>query len=54
MLEFLKTTRYSKVLDDKMLNKDTSNAMEEVEAGQAKTYASVKELMLSLKKLAGV
>ncbi|HZK08111.1 MAG TPA: hypothetical protein VFC92_07905 [Bacteroidales bacterium] len=54
ILEFLKTTRYAKVLEEKTPNNETLKAMEEVEAGHAKSYKSVKELMTSLKKSAGV
>ena len=54
MLEFLKTTRYAKVLEEKMPNNETLKAMEEVETGHAKSYASVKELMATLKRSADV
>jgi hypothetical protein len=54
ILEFLKTTRYATVLEEKVPNNETLKAMEDVEAGHAKSYSSVKELMSSLKKSAGV
>ena len=54
MLEFLKTTRYAKVLEEKTPNSETLKAMEEVEAGHVKSYSSVKELMKTLKKSSGV
>jgi Mg/Co/Ni transporter MgtE len=53
MLEFLKTTRYAKVLDE-IPNDETEQAIHEVEEGKVNSYASAKELMASLKKKAGV
>lgn len=50
MLEFLKTTRYAKVVDEKMLNEETLEAMNEVEEGKVNSYSSAKELMAELKK----
>ena len=54
ILEFLKTTRYAKVLEENVPNNETLKAMEEVEAGHTKSYKSVEELMTALKKSAGV
>jgi hypothetical protein len=54
MLEFLKTTRYAKVLEEETPNSETLKAMAEVEAGHTKSHQSVKELMTTLKKSAGV
>jgi len=54
LLDFLKTTRYAKVLDEKTPNAETLKAMEDVEAGRVKSFASVNELMTTLKKSAGV
>jgi len=54
ILEFLKTTRYAKVLEEKIPNSETLKAIEEVEEGYANSYKSVKELMTTLKKSAGV
>ena len=54
MLEFLKTTRYAKVLEEKAPNSETLKAIEDVDAGQVNSYASVKDLMTTLKKSAGV
>lgn len=54
ILEFLKTTRYAKVFDEKTPNEETRQAMNEVENGEVKSYQSVNELIDSLKKKAGV
>lgn len=54
MLEFLKTTRYAKVLDEKIPNDETEQAIRDVEEGRVNSYTSAKELMASLKKKAGV
>jgi hypothetical protein len=54
MVEFLRTTRYAKVLDDKDLTEATYNAIMEVEDGHMNTYASAKDLMANLKNKAGV
>ena len=54
MLEFLKTTRYARVLEEKEPNDETIQAMQEVEEGKVKTYKSAKDLMSGLKKEAGV
>lgn len=54
MVEFLKTTRYAKVVEGKIPNKETLSAIKDVESGKVKSYSSAKELMSSLKKKAGV
>ena len=54
MVEFLKTTKYAKVVEEKMPNKETLNAMHDVETGKVNSYTSAKKLMESLKKKAGV
>jgi hypothetical protein len=54
MVEFLKTTKYAKVVDEKIPNKETLNAMHDVESGKVKSYTSTKNLIESLKKKAGV
>jgi len=54
LLDFLKTTRYAKVLDEKTPNAETLKAMEDIEAGRVKSFTSVNELMTTLKKSAGV
>ena len=54
LVDFLKTTRYAKVIDVKIPNAETLQAMEDVEAGLVKSFASVNELMITLKKTAGV
>ncbi len=54
MVEFLKTTKYAKVVEEKIPNKETLNAMRDVESGKVKSYTSTKNLIESLKKKAGV
>jgi hypothetical protein len=54
MLEFLKTTRYAKVLEEKIFNDETEQAICDVEEGRTNPYPSAKELIASLKKKAGV
>ena len=54
MVEFLKTTRYSKVLEENTPNEDTIKSMQDIEAGDVKTYKSACELMSHLKESAGV
>ena len=54
MVEFLKTTRYAKVVEEKIPNKETLKAIHDVESGKVNSYTSAKDLMQSLKKKAGV
>ncbi|SHJ04493.1 hypothetical protein SAMN05444280_11015 [Tangfeifania diversioriginum] len=54
MLEFLKTARYARVVEEKIPNEETLAAINEVEEGKVKSYSSAKELMSELKKKADV
>jgi hypothetical protein len=54
MLEFLKTTRYARIIEKKTPNSETLKAMEDVDSGNVKSYSSVQEMMTALKKSAGV
>lgn len=54
MLEFLKATRYAKVIDEDIPNDETISAIEDVEKGKVKSYKSAKEMMSTLKKKARV
>jgi len=54
MLEFLKTTRYARVVEENVPNEETIEAMQEVEAGYVKSYQSAKELLSTLKGASGV
>lgn len=54
MLEFLKATRYAKVIEENVPNDETLSAIQEVEKGNVKSYGSTKEMMSALKKKAGV
>ena len=54
MLEFLKTMRFARVIEDKVPNDETLQAMDEVAEGNVTSYKSVKDLMKSVKKASGV
>lgn len=54
MLEFLKATRYAKVIEEDLPNDETISAIEDVEKGKVKSYKSAKEMMSTLKKKARV
>jgi len=54
MLEFLKATRYARVVEENIPNDETIMAISEVESGKVKSYGSAKEMMSTLKKKAGV
>jgi hypothetical protein len=54
MLEFLKSTRYAKVIGEENVNDETISAIKDIENGKVNSYNSVNDLMSSLKKKAGV
>lgn len=54
MLEFLKSTRYAKVIEEKEVNDETISAINDIENGNVNSYNSVNDLMSSLKKKARV
>lgn len=54
LVEFLKTTRYARVLEEREPNEKTIEAMNEVAEGKVNTYKSTKEMISSLKKAANV
>lgn len=54
MLEFLRTTRYARVIEEDIPNAETLSAIKDVETGKVKPYGSAKEMMESLKKKSGV
>jgi hypothetical protein len=54
MVEFLKSTRYARVLQEKEPNEETLLAMNEVKEGNVNTYKSANEMITSLKKKANV
>jgi hypothetical protein len=54
MLEFLKSTRYAKVIEEKKVNDETISAINDIENGEVNSYNSVNDLMSSLKKKACV
>ena len=54
MVEFLKTTSYARVLEDKIPNNETIQAMLDIEDGNVNSYKSANELISRLKDSAGV
>ncbi len=54
MLDLLKSKSYAKVLDEKMPNEETIQAMRDVESGKTTPHDSANALMKSLKSKAGV
>ena len=54
MLEFLKSTRYAKVIEEEKVNDETISAINDIENDKVNSYNSVNDLMSSLKKKAGV
>jgi hypothetical protein len=54
ILEFLKTTRYAKVMEEENVNDETLSAINDIENGKVNSYNSVNDLMSSLKKKFGV
>jgi hypothetical protein len=54
MLEFLKTTRYARVVEEDIPNEETLEAMNEVEERKVNSYKSAKDMMRALKKKASV
>jgi hypothetical protein len=54
MLEYLKSTRYAKVIEEKKVNDETISAINDIENGKVNSYNSINDLMSSLKKKAGV
>jgi D-arabinose 1-dehydrogenase-like Zn-dependent alcohol dehydrogenase len=54
MLEFLKSTRYARVIEEDIPNEETLEAMNEVEEGKVNSYKSAKDVMRKLKKKASV
>ena len=54
MVEFLKTTRYSRVLEGNTPNDETIKSIQDIEAGNVNSYKSAHELIANLKDSAGV
>jgi len=54
MLEFLKSTKYAKVIEEEKVNNETLSAINDVENGKVNSYNSVNELISSLKNKSGV
>jgi len=54
MVEYLKTTRYARVLEEKVPNVETIKAMADIEAANVKSYQSAQELISCLKDSADV
>lgn len=54
MVELLKTTKYAKIIDNQIPNKETMKAIEDSKNGKLKSYNSVSEMMSVLKSKASV
>jgi len=54
MIEFLRTQRYAKILDEKTPNTALLKSMKEAKTGKTKEYKSTKELFENLHKKADV
>lgn len=54
MVEFLRSTKYAKIVEDKTPNEETIEAINEVQEGNLNSYKSAKDLISSLKKKASV
>jgi hypothetical protein len=54
MVEFLRSTKYAKIVEDKTPNEETLEAINEVQEGNLNSYKSAKDLISSLKKKASV
>jgi hypothetical protein len=54
MVEFLKTTRYSRVIEENTPNEETIKSIQDIEAGNVNSYKSAHELMENLKDSADV
>jgi hypothetical protein len=48
MLEFLKSTRYAKVIEEKEVNDETISAMNDIENGEVNSYDSASHLVAYL------
>lgn len=53
MVEFLKSTRYAKVIDEEAVNSETLTAIRDIEKGKVNSYDSINVLMSSMKKKSG-
>lgn len=54
MVEFLRSTKYAKIVEDKIPNEETLEAINEVQEGNLNSYKSAKDLISSLNKKASV
>jgi len=54
MIEFLRTQRYAKIIDEKTPNASLLKSMEEAKTGKTKEYKSTEELFENLHKKADV
>ena len=54
MVEFLRSTKYAKIVEDKTPNEETLEAINEVQEGNLNSYKSAKDLISSLNKKASV
>ncbi|MEZ4909334.1 MAG: hypothetical protein R2774_00570 [Saprospiraceae bacterium] len=54
MVELLKSTKYAKIIDVQVPNKETKQAIEDSKNGKLHSYNSVAEMMALLKEKASV
>ena len=54
MVELLKSTKYAKIIDVQLPNRETLKAIEDAKKGQVKSYNSVNEMMAKLQEDSGV
>jgi hypothetical protein len=48
MLEYLKSTRYAKVIEEEKFNDETISAINDIENGKVNSYNSINDLLSSL------
>lgn len=54
MVEFLKTQRYAKIIDERTPSASLRKSMEEAKAGKTNEYKSTEDLFTKLRKKANV
>ncbi|MDO9341392.1 MAG: hypothetical protein Q7T72_12815 [Bacteroidales bacterium] len=54
MIEFLKTQRYAKIIDERTPNASLMKSMEEAKTGKTNQYKSTEDLFTKLRKKANV
>ena len=54
MIEYLKTLSYVKVIDERVPNKETLRAVNDIKTGKVNSYKSTEELFAKLRKKTNV